>query len=207
MVEAKAKSIATVKHIIMESAMDCPLQTDINSLPVEWRKLPIEQHRSQDDRPVTLTLGEMSSPMFGEVGITCDVKESVEDKTHERPLSAYLDVRDEILDKFMKLFMKKPIWTLDDLYASPQLKMYDHDVILYTLHNAIETGFQLKDRNGRIGFLESKGSMYAFTLGEFNSMQDRYIKEDKGKEIPFEVKAAKIKIESSMELLLRDSML
>jgi superfamily II DNA or RNA helicase len=199
MVEAKAKSIATVKQVIMESAMDCPLQTDINSLPTEWRNLTIEQNRSQDNRPVTLSLGEMASPMFEEGGIVCDVKESKEDKNHERPLSAYLDVRDELLDKFMKLFMKKPIWTLDDMYASPQLKMYDHDVILYTLHNAIETGFQLKDRNGRIGFLESKGSMYAFTLGEYNAMQDRYIKEDKGKQIPFEIKAAKAKIESSLE--------
>lgn len=198
MVEAKAKSIASVKQIIMESAMDCPLQTDINSLPVEWRNLRIEQHRSQDNRPVTLSLGEMSSPMFGEGGITCNVEESEVDKEHERPLSAYLDVRDEILDKFMKLFMKKPIWSLDDLYASPQLKMYDQNVILYTLQNAIETGFQLKDRNGRIGFLESKGSMYAFTLGEFNAMQDRYIKEDKGKQIPFEIKEIKAKVESTM---------
>jgi hypothetical protein len=57
MVEAKAKSIATVKQIIMESAMDCPLQTDINSLPLEWRNLRIEQHRSQDNKTVTLSLG------------------------------------------------------------------------------------------------------------------------------------------------------
>jgi hypothetical protein len=99
----------------------------------------------------------------------------------------------------MKLFTKKPIWTLSDLYASPQLQMYDHDVILYTLHNAIETGFQLKDRNGRIGFLESKGSMYAFTLGDFNAMQDRYIKEDKGKQIPLELKEVKAKIESTLK--------
>ena len=199
MVEAKAKSIATVKQIIMESAMDCPLQTDINSLPAEWRNLRIEQHRSQDDKSVTLSLGEMASPVFGQIDVVCNVEESREDPEHERPLSAYLDVRDELLDKFMKLFAKKPVWTLESLYSSPQLRMYDKDVILYTLHNAIETGFQLKDRNGRIGFLESKGSMYAFTLGDFNAMQDRYIKEDKGKQIPFEVTKAKPKVESSME--------
>jgi len=198
MVEAKAKSIATVKHIIMESAMDCPLQADINSLPKEWRQLKIEQHRSQDDKPVTLTLEEMASPMFGDTDIVCNIKESKEDPSHERPLSAYIDVRDEILDKFMKLFMKKPVWTLQSLYNSPQLRLYDKDVILYTLHNAIETGFQLKDRNGRIGFLESKGSMYAFTLGDFNSMQERYIKEDKGKQIPLEIKTQAVKEETTL---------
>jgi len=199
MVEAKAKSIATVKQIIMESAMDCPLQTDINSLPPEWRNLRIEQHRSQDNKPVTLSLGEMASPVFGQSDVVCNVQESKEDPDHERPLSAYLDVRDELLDKFMKLFAKKPVWTLESLYTSPQLRMYDRDIILYTLHNAIETGFQLKDRNGRIGFLESKGSMYAFTLEEFNAMQDRYIKEDKGKQIPFEIKQVEAKVESTME--------
>jgi hypothetical protein len=199
MVEAKAKSIATVKQIIMESAMDCPLQTDINSLPAEWRNLRIEQRRSQDNKPVTLSLGEMASPVFGQSDVVCNVQESKEDPDHERPLSSYLDVRDELLDKFMKLFAKKPVWTLESLYTSPQLRMYDRDIILYTLHNAIETGFQLKDRNGRIGFLESKGSMYAFTLGDFNAMQDRYIKEDKGKQIPLEIKQVEAKVESSME--------
>lgn len=198
LVEAKAKSIATVKHIIMESAMDCPLQTDVNSLPKEWRNLKIEQNRSQDGRPVTLTLAEMASPMFGSEQLTCHVTESKEDPDHERPLSAYLDIRDEILDKFLKLFLKKPIWTLRDLYMSPQLKIYDHDVILYTLHNAIETGFQLKDRNGRIGYLESKGSLYAFTLGSYNSMQERYIKEDAGKNIAFERPAVEVKTETTL---------
>lgn len=199
LVEAKAKSIATVKHVIMESAMDCPLQTDINSLPKEWRTLEIEQKRSQDSKPVKLTLEEMSSPVFGERDITCKVTESVEDPDHERPLSAYLDVRDELLDKFLKLFQKKPIWTLKDLYDSPQLRAYDHDVILYTLHNAIETGFQLKDNNGRVGFLESKGSLYAFTIGKFTSMQERYIKEDSGKQIPLEIKKPEFKETPSLE--------
>ena len=197
MVEAKAKSIAKVKHVIMESAMDCPLQTDINSLPKEWRNLNIQQRRSQNNTEVTFTLGEMASPLFGPTDLVCNVKESKEED-HERPLSAYLDVRDELLDKFMKLFLKKPIWKLEDLYRSPSMKMYDQDVILYTLHNAIETGFQLKDRNGRIGFLESKGSLYAFTLAEFSALQDRYIKEDKGKQIPLEVKQEETKKEITL---------
>jgi hypothetical protein len=198
MVEAKAKSIATVKHIIMESAMDCPLQTDINSLPIEWRNLKISQRRSQDDRTVTLSLAEMASPVFGITDIVCKVTESKEDPEHERPLSAYVDVRDELLDKFIKLFLKKPIWTLKDLYNSPQLRAYDHDVILYTLHNAIETGVQFKDKSGRIGFLESKGTMYAFTLGDFNSMQNRYIKEDNGKQVLFDKQVEEKKIQSTL---------
>lgn len=185
-VEAKAKSIAKVKQVVMESAMDCPLQADINSLPADWRNLEITQHRSQDDTKVTLKLSEMSSPTSLNSEITCNVKESPEDKEHERPLSSYLDVRDELLDKFTKLFLKKPVWKLEDLYSSPQLKMYDRDVILYILQNAIETGFQLKDKNGRIGFLESKGSMYSFTMKQFGSLQERYIKEDKGKQEPLE---------------------
>jgi len=197
-VEAKAKSIAMVKKVIMESAMDCPLQADINSLPKDWRVMELTQNRSQDNKPVTLTLSEMASPAFGSLDIVCDVKDQAEDKEHERPLSAYLDVRDEILDKFMKLFLKKPIWTLKDLYNSPQLRAYDQDVILYTLHSAIESGFQIKDRNGRLGFIESSGSMYAFTLGEFNSMQDRYIKEDKGKQIVLEQKEVEQKEKSTL---------
>lgn len=202
-VESKGKLIAKVKQVVMESAMDCPLQTDINSLPKEWRDLEIEQVRSQDQKIVKLSLGDMASPNFGQIGITCKVTESIADPEHERPLSAYLDVRDELLDKFMKLFLRKPVWTLEDLYASPQLKLYDRDVILYTLHNAIESGFQLKDRNGRIGFLESRGSMYAFTLGEYNALQDRYIKEDKGKQTPFEKKEPEKKKELSLDQKLK----
>ena len=199
MVEAKAKSISMVKQVIMESAMDCPLQTDINSLPTAWRNLEIEQRRAQDNELVTLPLSEMASPVFTSNSITCNVQPSKPDDQHERPLSAYIDVRDELLDKFMKLFLNKPIWTLEDLYNSPQLRTYDKDVILYTIHNAIETGFQLKDRNGRIGFIESKGSMYAFTVNEYSSMQDRYIKEDTGKHVNLEPKINAAKEKSTIK--------
>jgi hypothetical protein len=41
----------------------------------------------------------------------------------------------------------------------------------------------LKDRNGRNGILESKGDLYAFTTGKFNSLQDRLIKRDETKYI------------------------
>jgi hypothetical protein len=198
-VEFKGHQIAEVKQVIMESAMDCPLQTEINSLPKEWRNLEIEQVRSQDGKTLLLSLGDMAAPNFGSSGLTCKVKESKEDPEHERPLSAYLDVKDEILDKFMKLFLKKPIWTLEDLYKSPQLQLYDKDVIVYILHTAIDTGFQLKDRNGRLGYIESKGSMYAFTLGKYNSMQERYIKEDKGKDVPLEKRVQETKKESTLD--------
>jgi len=186
-VEERARSIAKVKQVIMESAMDCPLQADINNLPKEWQELPVTQRRSQNDEEVTFTLSEMASPMFGTGPITC-TKREYKEEDHERPLSSYIDVRDELLDIFMKLFLKKPVWKKDDLLKSPKLKMYNHDVIVYTLQNAIESGFQVKDINGRIGNIESKDDMYAFTLGKYNSLQDRYIKQDTGKKISLNAK-------------------
>ena len=192
-VETKAKLIAKIKQVVIESAMDCPLQADINTLPTDWINLDITQHRSQDDKPVTLKLNQMASPTSLNSEITCKVKESSEDKEHERPLSSYLDVRDELLDKFTKLFLKKPVWKIQDLYSSPQLKMYDRDVILYILQNAIETGFQIKDKNNRIGFIESKGPLYSFTIKQFGSLQERYVKEDKGIQQPLEKQISSIK--------------
>jgi hypothetical protein len=182
-VERKATIISKVKKVIMESAMDCPLQQDINSLPEDWRNLEIEQIRSQDGRSVNLKLGEMASPMFDSSILVCNVRESIENPEHERPLSAYTDVRDELLDKFLKLFLKKPVWTKEDLFRSKTLQIYDQDVILYTLQNAIETGFQLKNQIGKVGHLESKGNMYAFTLNKYSSLQDRYLKQDRGRQV------------------------
>ena len=182
-VERKAKTIAKVKQVIMESAMDCPLQTEINSLPSDWKNLQILQNRSQANSVVDLSLANMSAPTFGITDIVCTVREE-EPTDHERPLSAFLDVRDELLDKFLKLFLRKPVWSKTDILNTPTLAQYNKDVILYTLQNAIETGFQLKDRNGRVGHLESRGSLYSFAIGEFSAMQDRYIKEDPGKKVP-----------------------
>jgi superfamily II DNA or RNA helicase len=195
-VELRAKSIAKVKQVIMESAMDCPLQENINSLPEKWRKLEVTQRRSQRNEEVTLTLEDMSSPIFGESSVTCKIKQPKEDPDHERPLSSYLDVRDELLDIFMKLFLKKPIWKKSDLLESPKLRTYNQDVVIYILQNAIETGFQIKDVNGRIGYIESKEDMYAFTLGKFTSLQDRYIKQDTGKKIGLKVQENEVRIGS-----------
>jgi len=204
MVERKAKAIAAVKSIIMESAMDCPIQQDINGMPESWRNLTIDQTMAQGNKKITLTLSEMASPMFGSLDITCKIKELPEDPNHERPLSAYLDVRDEILDKFLKLFLRKPVWSIEDLFGTPQLRSYDSDVVLYTLQNAIESGFQLKDRNGRIGHLESRGKMYAFTTGKFNALQDRYIKEDKGTSVQLKEQEVARKVESSANDIIKN---
>jgi len=193
-VELRAKSIAKVKQVIMESSMDCPLQENFNSLPEKWRTLEVTQQRAQKNEMVKLTLEDMSAPMFGESSVTCKIVQPVEDPEHERPLSSYLDVRDELLDIFIKLFLKKPVWKKEDLMLSPALKIYNPDVVTYILQNAIETGFQIKDRNGRVGHIESKESMYAFTLGKFNSMQDRYINPDTGKKINLKTQEIETKL-------------
>jgi len=186
-VEQKGKIIAKLKNIIMESAMDCPLQTELNNLPNEWRKFEIEQTSSYKNEIMKFKLNDLSSPLFGEVSSVCKIKEIPEDPDHERPLSAYLDVRDEILDKILSMFLRKPIWNINDLEKSPEMNQYDKDVLIYTLQSAIESGFQLKDKNGRVGTLESKGNLYAFTTGKFNSLQDRLIKSEEIRNIPLRI--------------------
>ena len=198
-VELKGKVIAKLKNVIMESAMDCPLQTELNNLPAEWRKFEIEQTSSYKNQIVKYKLNDLSSPLFGEVSSVCTIKTLPEDPDHERPLSAYLDVRDEILDKILSLFSKKPVWHIDDLHNSPEMKQYDKDVLVYTLQSAIETGFQLKDSNSRTGMLESKGKLYAFTTGKFNSLQDRLIKRDEKKEVPLRIHESEEKKSTTLE--------
>lgn len=184
MVEYKAKTIAKVKKVIMESAMDCPLQQDINILPADWRELLVTQTRSQKNQEVQLKLKDMSSPEFENPDIVCKVKEHIEDPEHERPLSSYLDVRDEVLDKFLKIFLRKPVWTKEDLLKSKELRQYDPEVVMYNLQTAIESGFKFRDKLGRSGFVESRGNMYAFTTGTDKSLQARYIQVDHGRDVP-----------------------
>lgn len=186
-VEGKARKIAKVKRIVMESAMDCPLQKDINSLPYDWsRELKIPQKRAQDGKELSLSLSEMSAPTFEDTmpELVCKVKESTKDELHDRPLSAILDVRDEVLDKIMKLFLKKPIWKRDDLYAHSLMKQYTSDVLDYILQNAIETGFRLTDKQGRIGHLEAKDGIYSFGVGKNDTMLERILPDEKEKEVP-----------------------
>jgi superfamily II DNA or RNA helicase len=174
-VESKAELIAKVKNVIMESAMDCPLQKEINRLPQSWRDLQIKQIMSQDSKEVVLTLAELSSPVFGiDQDITCKVKELTLDPDHERPLSSYLDVRDEIFDKLVSMFLKKPVWLKKDLMMSEELSSYDPNVVIYILHNAIETGLVLKNKYGQKGFIVSRKNYYTFNITESDVVQDLY---------------------------------
>jgi hypothetical protein len=175
-VEEKGHKIAKVKRVVMESAMDCPLQKDINSLPIDWaRELKIPQIRAGDKKELVLSLTDMSAPTFDEgvQELTCKVVDQPPDLNHERPLSAVLDVRDEVLDKIIKLFVRKQIWRKEDLYSHSLMRQYTEGVLDYILQNAIETGFQLKDKRGRVGHLEAKDGVFAFGVGKDDTMLER----------------------------------
>lgn len=189
-VEGKARKIAKIKRVVMESAMDCVLQEDINSLPRDWaHDLKIPQVRAQDGAEVVLSLSEMSAPTFEDdvSPVRCNLKESAPDPAHERPLSAILDARDEILDKVIKLFLKKPVWARADLYAHPTMRQYTASVLDYNLQSAIESGFVLKDRNGRAGHLESRGDVFAFGVGAHDTLVERVVAPSEGR--PAELRA------------------
>jgi superfamily II DNA or RNA helicase len=191
-VEEKGIRIAKVKRFVMESAMDCELQESVNSLPPQWRGEPneagdrflIPQHRNQDpsDVLINLPLSEMAAPTFedGTYQIKCKIEESIVDPDHERPLSAILDVKDEVLDKVLKLFAKKPVWKKEDLFKHTFMKQYTDSVLSYILQSAINSGFQLKDKNGRIGHLQSKNDSFAFAIGEKDTLLDRLLERDVG---------------------------
>ena len=174
-IEYKAKLINKIKNVMMESAMDCPLQQDINRLPELWRNLPIPQMRSQDQKEVSRTLSQMSSPIFGEESnLICNITPPKLDPDHERPLSSYIDIRDELLDIFLDLFYKKPIWLKDDLLNSKKLKSYDPNVVIYTIQNAIESGFIIKNKQGKKGHIVSRKNYYSFSLSDKDVMQDLF---------------------------------
>jgi len=159
-----AEKIARVRKVLAESAMDCPLQNQINTLPQEWKDLVVPQKRSEGNKATTYTLFQMMAPSFME---SPDVKECVvtpstgEDPDHVRPLSTYLDVQDELLQKLGLLLIDKPIWDRDQLITA--LKPYTKDVVLYNLRHAIESGYRFKDAFNRAALLESKGDLYALS--------------------------------------------
>jgi hypothetical protein len=179
----------------MESAMDCQLQESVNSLPPQWRGEPneagerflIPQHRNQDAAGVLihLPLSGMAAPTFeeGSYQITCSIEESKVDPNHERPLSAILDVKDEVLDKVLKLFARKPVWKKEDLFKHSFMKQYTESVLSYILQSAIDSGFQLKDKQGRIGHLQSRTDVFAFALGEKDTLLDRLLVRDIGTDV------------------------
>jgi hypothetical protein len=179
-IEEKAQKIAKVKRVVMESAMDCELQNSINSLPPDWRNEKVPQIRAQDKKELKLSLSEMFAPTFEEKisGIVCQLDESEPDLKHSRPLSSILDVRDEVFDKLIKLFTRKPIWSLDDLVKQPILKEYDPNVVLYLIQNAIDTPLRIGD-----GHLETKGDFVAYSTGENQTMLERILKQPQYQEV------------------------
>lgn len=162
-VEQKAMRIARVRKVMAESAMDCPMQNVINTLPDDWRNLEVPQRRSEDGEEVTYRLAGMLAPTFDDTPDVeqCIVPESQKDPEHVRPLSTYLDVRDEVLEKLGRLLVDKPVWNRDDLLAA--LRPYTKEVALYNIQQAIRSGFRFKDSFGRSSLLESKGDLYALS--------------------------------------------
>jgi hypothetical protein len=180
--ERKAIAIAKVKKAVLQSAMDCNLERPVNALPTDWMNLTITQSRAQGQVPVTLPLRQLASTSFLEdASFECKVSKSPEDPTHVRPLSAILDVKDELLDKVIRLFQRKPIWKQDDLFAV--LKKYDTTLVKYILQNAISMGFKLKDKNGRIGRLEAKDGVFMFAKGEHDTMVERLMEIPNGEDV------------------------
>ena len=161
-VEEKGIRIARVRRLLEESAMDCPIQVSLNTLPADWKNLEVPQRRSEGAQESKLLLKDMLAPIFTESEpAQCRVKPSEPEEGYVRPLSTYFDVRDEVFGKLGKLFIDKPIWDREELFAA--LKMYQRDVVVFLLQNAIRTGFKFKDAFDRTSLLQSRGNTY--TLG------------------------------------------
>lgn len=164
-VEQKAMRIARVRKVMAESAMDCPMQNVINTLPEDWRNLEVPQRRSENGEEVVYRLAGMLAPAFDDTPDVdqCIVPESQKEKDteHVRPLSTYLDVRDEVLEKLGRLLIDKAIWDREDLLAA--LRPYTPEVAMYNIQHAIQTGFRFKDSFGRSSLLESRGDLYALS--------------------------------------------
>jgi hypothetical protein len=159
-VEVKGIRIAKVRKVLAESAMDCPMQI---SLPADWKELVVPQIRDEGHEEVAYRLKGMLAPTFDEAPDVeqCKVAVSVPDPDHVRPLSSYLDSRDEILAKVGKMFIDKSIWDREQLFSA--LRPYSRDVVIYTLQQAISSAFRFTDSFGRPSLLESKGDLYALS--------------------------------------------
>lgn len=175
-IEEKAKRIARIKHIISESAIDCSTQLATNMLPQAWKELPITQQRSQDGETVTAPLSSLSAPTFedGSVALVCSRFDKTSDDTYVRPLGAYFDIRDDVFNRLIELFQEKPIWSIDELLASKGLR-YAPNVVEYLLQDAIHTHLKVKDSRGRVGVLENREGLYAFTPVENATMFERSV--------------------------------
>jgi hypothetical protein len=159
--------------------MDCSLNEATNSLPKDWREdLKIPQIRSQDQEKLHLNLTQMSAPTF-EIeakALACSTVAQDPDPQHVRPLSAILDVREEIFDKLATSFEKKSIWAKDDVFSHSLLKQYDPSVLSYTIQTAISNSVKFHDKLGRTAVLESKGDMLALSVNDSRTMLDRILK-------------------------------
>ena len=182
-VEAKGMRIAKVRKIMAESAMDCPMQV---SLPADWRELVVPQIRDEGREEVAYRLKGMLAPTFDESPDIeqCKVTDSVADPDHVRPLSSYLDSRDEILTKLGKLFIDKSIWDREQLFSV--LKPFSREVVIYTLQQAISSSFRFVDSFGRPSLLESKGDLYALAPIDVpnSTVIERTTKPSKPVEVP-----------------------
>jgi hypothetical protein len=169
-VEPKARKIARVRKVMAESAMDCPLINTLNTLPEDWKNLEVPQRQSEGGKMVAYRLSGMLAPTFNNTPdvAACVVPPAVPDPEHVRPLSTYLDVRDELLVKLAELLLNKPIWDREELITS--LRPYTREVVLFNVQQAVSSGYRFKDSFGRPAILESKGDLYALApIGVANS--------------------------------------
>jgi hypothetical protein len=160
-VEPKAMKVARVRKVLAESAMDCPIQNSVNTLPEDWKNLEVPQRQSEGGKMVSYRLNGMLAPSFNDAPdiAACVVAPPVPDPEHVRPLSTYLDVRDELLTKLADLFLNKPIWDREELISA--CRPYTKDVAIFNIQQAITSGYRFKDSFGRPAVLESKGDLYA----------------------------------------------
>jgi len=173
-VEEKASRISKIKRVLMESSIDCTSQINVNQLPESWRSLIVPQRRSQDRQIVEMSLANLSSPSFedGNASLVCTGFASAPAE-EVRPLSSYLDVRDQIFNKIQDMFEKKPIWKQADLLE--KLK-YAPEVVKYILESAVDENLELKSTTGRRGTLENKNGLYAYKPMENSTMYERSVK-------------------------------
>jgi hypothetical protein len=183
-VEEKGVKIARVRRLLEESAMDCPMQTSLNTLPLDWKNLEVPQKRSEGAAEVKFVLKDMMAPVFSDgEPAQCRVKTSEPDEGYVRPLSTYFDVRDEVFNKLGKLFIDKPIWDRQELFSA--LK-YQREVVVFLLQNAIRTGFKFKDSFGRPSLLQSRGDLYSLTPIENGTIVERTTQTPTRRDAPIE---------------------
>jgi hypothetical protein len=176
-VEEKASKIAYVKRVLMESSVDCASQLNVNQLSDSWRNLIVPQRRAQDRMLLEMSLSHLSSPSFedGSVALVCATTEAVAPADTVRPLSSYLDVRDDVFNQVLTLFKKKPVWKQSDLLNA--LK-YTPEVVTFILQAAIDEKLMLQSDTGKRGTLENKDGLYAFAPVEDATMYERSVKEN-----------------------------